>query len=222
MPILKYDPGAAPEAPGTLYFYEQGADPSTGLQVSSKGEITAPNSTGAVFPPGEMQPVDHGFQEWAFDPVISASGALAANGSVYLSRLPVRKAMTITSLWWSVVTSGASPVAGQNWVGLYDSTGTRLVQAGVDASISSTGPKQTTVTATALSPGYVWVAFLFNGATAPTLARGSTFETTPNAGLATAALRFALNGTGRTTLATSITPASNTTNNAFTYWSALS
>jgi hypothetical protein len=221
MPIFRQDPGASPEAPGTLLFYEQGADPSTGFQVSSKGEITAPNGTGIVFPPGEMQPVDHGFQEWAFDPVVSTTGALAANGSVYLSRLPVRKAMTVSSIWWSVVTAGASPVGSQNWVGLYDSAGNRLAQAGVDASISSTGPKQTAITPVTLSPGYVWAAFLFNGATAPTLARGSTFETTPNAGLATAALRFALNGTGRTTLAASIVPGSNTTNNAFTYWAAL-
>lgn len=39
MPILDYDPGSSPEAPGTLMFYEQGADPSTGFQVTSRGAI---------------------------------------------------------------------------------------------------------------------------------------------------------------------------------------
>lgn len=39
MPILDYDPGSSPEAPGTLMFYEQGSDPSTGFQVTSKGAI---------------------------------------------------------------------------------------------------------------------------------------------------------------------------------------
>lgn len=37
MPVLEWDPGASPEAPGTLYFYEQGRDPSTGWQVTSSG-----------------------------------------------------------------------------------------------------------------------------------------------------------------------------------------
>lgn len=39
MPIFDYSPGDAPEAPGTLMFYEQGQDPSTGFQVSSRGAI---------------------------------------------------------------------------------------------------------------------------------------------------------------------------------------
>src|SRR5687768_18214132 len=42
MPILDMDPGQSPEAPGTLYFYEQGKDPATGFQVTSQGVLTAP------------------------------------------------------------------------------------------------------------------------------------------------------------------------------------
>jgi hypothetical protein len=41
MPILDIDPGQSPEAPGTLMFYEQGADPSTGFQVTSRGAIVS-------------------------------------------------------------------------------------------------------------------------------------------------------------------------------------
>jgi hypothetical protein len=39
VPILSWSPGASPEAPGTLSFYEQGSAPSSGFQVSSKGAI---------------------------------------------------------------------------------------------------------------------------------------------------------------------------------------
>lgn len=39
MPILDIDPGQSPEAPGTLYFYEQGQDPATGFQVTTRGAI---------------------------------------------------------------------------------------------------------------------------------------------------------------------------------------
>ncbi|MFJ2952941.1 hypothetical protein ACIO8H_35815 [Streptomyces sp. NPDC087226] len=41
MPLFEIDPGQSPEAPGTLSFYKQGADPSTGFQVTSEGVITA-------------------------------------------------------------------------------------------------------------------------------------------------------------------------------------
>ena len=40
MPILDMDPGTSPEAPGTLMFYEQGKDPSTGWSVTSAGVVT--------------------------------------------------------------------------------------------------------------------------------------------------------------------------------------
>lgn len=40
MAILDIDPGGqSPEAPGTLMFYEQGQDPSTGFQVTTRGAI---------------------------------------------------------------------------------------------------------------------------------------------------------------------------------------
>lgn len=42
MPLLDFEPGQSPEAPGVLMFYEQGATPATGFQVTSKGVITTP------------------------------------------------------------------------------------------------------------------------------------------------------------------------------------
>lgn len=39
MPIFDYTPGTSPEAPGTLSFYKQGLDPSTGFQVDTEGNI---------------------------------------------------------------------------------------------------------------------------------------------------------------------------------------
>lgn len=41
MPVFDIEPGQSPEAPGTLSFFEQGQDPSTGFQVSSRGAITS-------------------------------------------------------------------------------------------------------------------------------------------------------------------------------------
>lgn len=45
MPILDYDPGDSPESPGTLMFYEQGSDPTSGFRVNSKGAILNALST---------------------------------------------------------------------------------------------------------------------------------------------------------------------------------
>jgi hypothetical protein len=44
MAVLEVSPaqaGQSPEAPGTLQFFEQGQDPSTGFQVTSRGQILA-------------------------------------------------------------------------------------------------------------------------------------------------------------------------------------
>jgi parallel beta-helix repeat protein len=39
MPIFDYTPGTSPEASGTLMFYKQGSDPSSGFQVDTEGNI---------------------------------------------------------------------------------------------------------------------------------------------------------------------------------------
>lgn len=41
MPVLDYDPGQSPEAPGILFFYEQGQDPLSGFAVTSRGAIVS-------------------------------------------------------------------------------------------------------------------------------------------------------------------------------------
>jgi hypothetical protein len=97
---------------------------------------------------------------------------------------------------------------------LYDSSGTLLAAANVDAAISSASPKTTTISSQSLTAGsFYWVGLVFNASVPPTLTRGSGWtgvNTAANLGLAASAYRFATNGTGRTALPSSITPASNT------------
>jgi hypothetical protein len=172
----------------------------------------------------DPMPADHGFETWTHDPYYPASSVIAVNGRIYAVKMPIRRACTIDTLWWSVATAGATPVAGQNWVGLYNPSGVRLAQAGVDADISSTGGKASAITAQALTPSatpFVWQLFLFNATTAPTLVRGSSFETTPNLNLATTALRSAVVASGQTALPASFDPATLTTNGALTFLAAL-
>jgi hypothetical protein len=166
-----------------------------------------------------------GLSAWAFDPAVINSSTTLTGGTIYLVKLAGVPADTVTKIYWAVATAGATATAGQNWVGLYDSAGTRLQQTGVDADAGSgTGLKTTTITGQLLTPGaFYWAAFLFNASTVPTLARMATGNGGPaaaNAGTTAATMRFATAGTSQTTLPSSITPASNVAA-AFGTWCAV-
>lgn len=165
---------------------------------------------------------DHGLETWTHDPYGPQNTQIATNGTAYFVRLNIRRAVTVDTIHWVVITGGATPTAGQNQVALYSSAGTQLAVTNVDASISGSGSKATAITAQALTAGsFVWVAFLFNAGTAPTLLRGSTFSTSPSVNLTAATGRSVVNGTGLTALPASITTASNSFTNNVTFWAAL-
>ncbi len=219
MPVLDIDPGQSPEAPGTLFFFEQGKDPSTGARLGSDGRILAPGNDALAWPPAEYQPADQGYKGWAYDPALTLGGSVATNGTVYLTRLPVWSDGTLPAIAWAATTVGATPTAGQNQVAAYSAAGVRLGVANVDADITSTGVKETAIAGSvSAADRFFWAAFLFNAATPPTLARASSFASTPNAGLAAAAYRFCNNGTGLTALPASITPGSNSLAAPLTFW----
>lgn len=165
---------------------------------------------------------DHGLLGSTADPALVSSGKLAVNGTVYLARLYVRKAATATKLYWGVNTAGVTATAGQNFVGLYDSTGTRLASVGVDARVTTTGVFTETISA-AVTPGYYYVAFVFNASTAPQPYRtpGDLSASLANLNIGSASrYRFATNGTGQTSLPSSLTLGSNSASQA-AYWAAL-
>lgn len=165
---------------------------------------------------------NQGVKAWTFDAVaISSSGVAPTAGVVSLSSLQVYSSFTSVSLSWCVATAGSGLTAGQNFLGLYNSAGTLVWSLGVDTDPTTTGFKTSTM-AVALTPGKYWVAALFNGTTAPALARcgavaGSTAAI--NVGLSGTTLRSGINGTGATALPAPIT-LSNTTLGTY-YWFAI-
>lgn len=161
---------------------------------------------------GQVQPQDHGLISWSSDPTAQNTSTVLTAGTVYLTKVYVRNRDTVSNIYWWVGSAGVTATAGQNEVGLYSSTGTRVVSANVDASITSTGLKTTAVTPTVLAAGWYWVAMVFNAATPPGLVRGNAgagITTAQNIGLTASFLRYATNATAQTTLPTPITPASN-------------
>lgn len=172
--------------------------------------------------PGAASPALHGLTSWSYDPALAGASVAVTNGTVYLVRMPNFPAGTaITKLYWHVAVAGVTPTAGQNEVGLYSSAGTKLASTNVDADISSTGTKTTTITSQTPTAD-PWIGWVFNAATPPSLARvtvgagGSLW----NVGFTAANTRFATNGTVQTVLPSSITPASNSQASS-AFWAAV-
>jgi hypothetical protein len=174
---------------------------------------------------GADSPAAHGVAAWCYDPALAVNSTQLTAGTLYLVRVNIAANVSATKIYWWVASTGSSAVAGQNLVGLYDSAGTLLASANVDASFSSATLKTTTIAATALSAGsFYWVGMVFNASVTPTLTRASGWsgvDTAANLGLAAAAYRFAKNGTGRTALPSSITPASNVGTDFAGPWAAV-
>jgi hypothetical protein len=198
--------------------------PSTGVEfhaVSGIPRAKSSNGTDYAMVPTGTTPADLGFAQWTYDPGLTSANTTTVAGTVYLARLYLKEPTSITKLWTIINTAGSGATAGQNWLGLYDSTGALVISGGADAIVASNGPVSVTVASTPLTVGAYWLAVVFNATGQPQLGRTSAAvasSNTPNTSAST--LRYAINGTGRTTLATPITPASNTSGSAF--WAGVS
>ncbi len=181
--------------------------------------ITADGSRSGALAPTNFEAADSGFLAWAYDSALANGGTDAAqtSGTVYLSQIIVRQPITTTAVSVYVAQAGATLTSGQNFLGLYNSTGTRVaVTADQTTAWGTTGYKSAAWTAsTPLTPGKYWVAFLGNGTTPARFARaaGILNATLYNGTLGTGQLRFASNATAQTSLPSSITPASNVATN---------
>lgn len=205
--------------------------PNSGTSTYNHLELGNTDSftvNGVPLPPTTFQSSDHNLIAWSFDPTISFnSTVLTSTGSLHLVKVNLRYAATITNVLYQINTVGSGLTAGQSFVGVYDSTGTLR---GTSASQSTawaatTGLYTTPLTASfSAGAGFYYVAFVTNGTTGPSLARTNNLAgsaATINVGLTAAAYRFAVNGTGNTSLPASITLASSTQDGTG-YWAALS
>ena len=151
----------------------------------------------------------------SYDPALAAANTLPTSGTVTMVRLDLAAPATITSAVTCVVAVGVTLTAGQNFAGLYDSTGTRVaVTADQSVAWTSLGEKVMTFTSPyAAAAGTYYVAYLANGATTPAILRSSSnanISAVINRGQSVSVARFALGPTAQTTLPASITMASRT------------
>lgn len=196
----------------------QGA--ATTAQATANTALSNANSALAQIA-GEVGPSNHGAIAWSFDPTAILAGQTGTAGTLYLASMYVDTTITATKLFWGQTTAGITPTAGENFIGLYSATGTRLANVNVDAKVTIANTMQTETISVALTPGMYWVAFLFNAATMPSVWRGNFISTqVVNFNLTTSTQRFATNGTGLVALPSTITTSSNVPS-MDTYWAAL-
>jgi hypothetical protein len=206
---------------GTLKWGPGNATQDANLYRAAASVIATDNAFDAVHGLGIAQPREHSLVAWVFDPAHISSGKAGVAGTIYLAAVWVNRATSVTKIFWGINSAGSGYTGGQNFVGLFDSTGALLQSAGVDSSSGVTGLITTAITSQAVTPGLYWVGFLFNASAMPQIYRGQDLNATlMNAGILTAAsLRFAVNGTSQTSL-TSRTPSSNSAAQ-FCYWAAI-
>lgn len=190
------------------------------------GTVAAGDDIRFSHQPVSASPSDHTFKAWTFDPAIASASTLVsgAQGTLYLTGFFVTSSFTMSNLYWHLGTAASSPVTAENFVGIYDSSGTLLgSSADISSTLTSTGLKTVSISA-ALTPGYYWAGFVFNASTLPAPTRGTgalAGTTLVNAGLTTANYRACTNGSGLTALPSTITVASNTPG-GFNIWAAIS
>lgn len=177
--------------------------------------------------PGQWFPADNNLLAATDAPGVAVSSTTPPTaGTLYLTKLPVRSAMTATSLWFVIGAAGTGVSTG-SFLGLYSSGGTLLASTAEIGTQITTGfvARQIALgTAQTLTSGsFVWVALLTNLATAqPALRQLNNGTVLPNLGLTAATYRFCTAGTSLTALPASITPASNVAPSISPYWFGVS
>lgn len=183
--------------------------------------------TGAIVPIANSgniaKPSSSGWQSWLYDPEAAVTGVIVATGVVYLHRFVVTQGFLASNIIATVTTQGSTLTASQSFVGLYNSSGTRIaISADQSVAWTTTGAKTMALTTPVwLVPGTYYIGLVSVGTTPPTFASAGGFQNAYNAGLTGAALRHGSQLTGQTTLPASVT-LSSSVSTAVNTWAAIS
>lgn len=152
----------------------------------------------------------YGFAAMTYDPASAPAGSALTAGTVHMSRVDLPAPATISTITTAVVTAGGTLTAGQNFAGLYDSTGARVgVTADQTTAWGTIGEKNMALTAPyAAAAGTYYVAYLSNGTTPIAPLRGTSgaaISNLINHGMSVSVARWTTGPTAQTTLPVSIT-----------------
>lgn len=185
----------------------------------STGAITRDTQTAG---PSTLLATDLGYKAFNYDPILATGSTAPTAGVEYLARLTLRQTRTISKVAIGVVsTTSMALTAGQNFLGIVDSTGAIVATtADITASVVSGELVVSLTTPVTLTPGNYWGVILLNGTTLPTLARASgQINGQGQSQVQSAKARFGSFGTAQTAL-TTVNTASIAKVTTQSYWFA--
>jgi hypothetical protein len=168
-----------------------------------------------------------GFINWNYRPEMVQAGTAPGSGFILMQRVYVPAAATVHNVHFAIATAGATLTAGQNFVGLYNASGTRL---GVSADLSTRWASDLDVQSYALTAavsvtaGYYYTALVSNGTTRPSFWRAvssSNAANLINTGLTATTQAYGYYPTANTSLPASLTYSTRTPLTA-ALWTAVS
>lgn len=191
--------------------------PNWGFELNNAlNDLQAQISTNsAANATGDWTPEDGGLITWTWDASqASGSSVIGTGGVLRLYRVSIKKPSTINRILMTQSVAGSGLTAGQNFAGIYDSSGTLLGQTADQSTDWSTGGSTSTLRSMPLTAqlpvpaGKYWIAFLMNGTTGPSFLRGATGGGTwINAGTTASTRRCGSQGSGYTALPATFDPA---------------
>lgn len=177
-----------------------------------------------------FRPPDHNLLAWNYDGPSSTAGAsvpLATGGTLYVQKLKVPVASSVTNVVYYLTTLGTLLTSGQCFIALYQRAAGALIGVSADQSAVWATPGTTGLKTTALvggpfvvQAGDIYVAFWYNGTTGPAFHRTSGLSGLMNAGLGATVSRWGTADTGTTT--TAPTTLGTIAASSTAYWMGLS
>lgn len=196
--------GFSAPAPGALTpATDKTTVPLADGPLGTAGSSTSPSPRDHVHPRTNWSAPDHGLLTWTFDPAAAGVGITIVGGTLYLARVHLPVAGSVTNIVCRVSVGGGTLTAGRCFGALYTAAGALIgVTADQSGSWNSTGTKTMALAGGpfAQAAADYYVGLWWNGTTSPTFSGGTT-SGGASAGLSAPNLRFATADTGLTTTA---------------------
>lgn len=193
---------------GAVTLYSDGTA-LTMYDVNGK-VTTVSNGGGAVFPTTAVGASIQSLVAWNYDSEIAGTEFQVVGGTVYLHKIIIPVASTITNIVLGVTTAGNTLTYAR--AALYNSAGTQVgITASQTTNWASSGAQVMALTTPySAAPGTYWVGTLTTGTTQPKFAVSPGFRAAYEAGVSGATLRHGSNATSQASLPATVTLASNT------------
>lgn len=145
-------------------------------QMTTANANIAANSSDILDLAREFDPDDYGFKAWTQDPATCAVAQANASGQINFALIKVTKTITANNVIFNFDGAHSGGVAGQNFVGIYNDSLTRLAVS-ADQTTAFNGAAERNITVPMISPpvltpGYYYIAILTNATTQGTIMGG--------------------------------------------------